>query len=445
MPAPPWKSPECRNGDIFARCAWLVPAQSLGQHVSLPGRSTQNSCGTALPRGGTGCSKNGACAPLYPCTRVPLYPCIPAPLYPCTHGPMYPCTLCTHALVHLCTHLPVHPHTPCTCAPTYPCTHAPLHPRTPVLVHPYTPAPQHSSSPARSRCGCSSSHHPAPPRPPASTTHRRRHYNYPSLFVQPPIFTGLPVDGRWHLARHPVYRCASRAPCARAVFPGGCGSRGAVRGRFSPLPPSSFWVRFCNRRGRLGHGCVRQHEEQLSQPSLRLPLHLGLQKSPLTPSWGGKGGPWCTYWAWGLCLPGAASPLQAQPGDPLARRMFAPHQWPCFGGAKGGAPYKSPLAAAGRGSAPFLAPSQCLNDHGAGFCPSMPPPLCRCGVQPQNPATLPPGVCGHLASGQSLALFIPQLRFRRAGSRSTGRQGLLDSLSPACLPPPAASRWLSPM
>lgn len=101
--------------------------------------------------------------------------------------------------------------------------------------------------------------------------------------------------------------------------------------------------------------------------------------------------------------------------------------------------------AAGPGSAPFPAPSQCLNDHGAVFCPSMPPPLCRWGAQPQDPATLPPGVCGHLAQGRSLALFTPQLWFRRAGSHDTGGQGLLDSLSPACLPPPAASRWLSPV
>ena len=58
---------------------------------------------------------------------------------------------------------------------------------------------------------------------------------------------------------------------------------------------------------------------------------------------------------------------------------------------------------------------------------------------------LPRGVCGRLAPGRSLALFAPQLRFRRAGSRGTGGQGLPDSLSLACLPPPAASRWLSPL
>jgi len=141
------------------------------------------------------------------------------------------------------------------------------------------------------------------------------------------------------------------------------------------------------------------HGEQPWQPSLR--LHPGVQKSPPTLAWG-AGTP---VHVLGM---GAASPrcCLPQPGDPLARSVFAPPQRPRFGGARGDVPHKPRRAAARPGSAPFLAPSQRPNHRGVICLPlhtPTPTPLwgpapgsghaAPRGVRPLGPGAKPGPVC----------------------------------------------------
>lgn len=194
--------------------------------------------------------------------------------------------------------------------------------------------------------------------------------------------------GIWHDTLFIAAPAGHRVP---GLFsPAGAGPEGPCS---VASPPGCFWVRFCKRAEGLAGPwpCTPAWGAALAT----LPVAEGTEEPP-SPCLGKEGGDPGTRARSGGCT----SPvLQARPGDPLVRHVFAPQQWPHFEGGKGDALCKPPPAAA----SPVLPHS--WHRHtvqmtaGLFICPSTPPARWRCGVQPQNLATLPPGVSNHLALG----------------------------------------------